>query len=164
MRRFLARIAILCGIAALVAVLTNAARPDRLPWLPKPGQSALTSPELLQLAAIHPRQVLDLIQAGNVIIIDARPQEQFHEACIPGAVNVPGAMLPQGAERLFQILPPPDGMDNTTIVIYCQGADCIDSLHVFDYLSAIGYRQWLRVLTDGFPAWHAAGMPIQEQP
>lgn len=73
-------------------------------------------------------------------------------------------MLPQGAERLFQILPPPEDMDDTTIVLYCQGADCIDSLQVFDYLSEIGYRKWLRVLTDGFPAWQAAGLPIQEQP
>jgi rhodanese-related sulfurtransferase len=153
---FMFRMAVLCAFGAVLAVAVNAVSPKGIAWLPdKPAEP---TPE----AGVGVEQAWEMVEAGAAFVIDARPKHQFAEAHVPGATNVPGTELPDGQEVLHAVLPGPDQMDDMKVLIYCEGKGCTDSLLVFQYLSDVGYQEHLRVLTEGFGAWQAAGLPIEQ--
>lgn len=85
-----------------------------------------------------------------VTILDVRPEDEFAMGHIPGALNVPLAVL----ESRLGELPA-----SREIVAYCRGPYCVLS---FDAVAALRARGYLvRRLEDGFPEWKAAGLPVE---
>ncbi len=89
------------------------------------------------------------VQAGDVTVIDVRPDEEFAGGHIPGALSVP---LDQLATRLAEL--PAD----IEIVAYCRGAYCVMSHDAVRLLQAKG-RRAVR-LSAGMLEWRLADLPV----
>ena len=89
-----------------------------------------------------------LEHGGNVILIETLPESEFHEAHLPGAVNLP----PDHKHALS--LPDKDA----EIVVYCSGPECDAAEVAARELMALGYNN-VRVYSGGKLDWIAAGLP-----
>ncbi|WP_246716490.1 MULTISPECIES: rhodanese-like domain-containing protein [unclassified Methylocystis] len=71
------------------------------------------------------------LRAGTVIVLDARPEDEFALGHLPGALNVPLRAL---EARLSQLDP------SQEIVAYCRGAFCVLSYEAVAVLRARGFK------------------------
>lgn len=95
-------------------------------------------------------ELLKLTQAGDAVVIDVRPPEEYQAAHIPGALNVPLSELPTRLKKL-----PHD----QEIVAYCRGPYCVLAFQAVEQLRQAGFNA--RRLEDGFPEWKAGKRPIE---
>lgn len=102
------------------------------------------------LEPVSRTELLDRLRAGTAIVLDMRPEDEFRQGHLPGALNIPLAQL----ERRLAELPP-----DREIVAYCRGPWCVLSFEAVAALRERGYRA--RRLEDGFPEWKVAGLPIR---
>jgi rhodanese-related sulfurtransferase/DNA-binding transcriptional ArsR family regulator len=89
-------------------------------------------------------------RAGEVVVIDVRPDEEYSAGHIPGALSMPLSAL---AERLAEL--PQDA----EIVAYCRGAYCVMAHDAVRMLHAHGRRA--RRLADGMIEWRLADLPVE---
>ena len=94
-------------------------------------------------------ELLNRLAAGAVVLVDARPEEEFLAGHIAGAINVPMDEL----EARIHVLP----MDQE-VVAYSRGPYCAFADRTVTTLLAHGYRA--RRCALGFPDWRAAGLPV----
>jgi rhodanese-related sulfurtransferase len=94
--------------------------------------------------------LLGYARAGDVVIIDVRPKDEYDVAHLPFARSMPLAELEQ---RLAEL--PSD----REIVAYCRGPFCLLSDEAVTLLAARGYR--VRKILDGVAEWQAAGLPVE---
>lgn len=92
------------------------------------------------------------IKKGLVTVLDVRPEDEFRQGHLPGAVNVPLSKLKRWLGTRDK---------RTEIVAYCRGPYCILSFEAVAQLRASGFTA--HRLEDGFPEWKAAGLPIESQ-
>ena len=93
--------------------------------------------------------------AGAAVFVDARESSEYLEGHIAGARSVPfddAVAKPALLEPFKQVGKP--------LVLYCSGGDCELSKDLARNMLAAGIRKVL-VFTDGFPAWKAAGYPVE---
>ena len=88
-------------------------------------------------------------RAGQVVVLDVRPVEEYAAGHIPGAVSIP---LDQLTDRLAEL---PAG---TGVVAYCRGAWCVLAHDAVRLLTAHG-RPAAR-LVDGMLEWRLADLPV----
>ncbi len=101
-----------------------------------------------QLSSISRDELAGRLRAGDVVVLDVRPSDEYAAGHLPGAVNVPPDEL---KERLGAL---PIGQQ---IVAYCRGPYCVYADDAVRYLRSTGHT--VSRLTDGFPEWAAAGQP-----
>jgi len=104
------------------------------------------------LEPVTRKQLLKLIRAGAVTVLDVRPPDEFELGHLPGAVNIPLRAL---KARLAEIKP------DREIVAYCRGEYCVLSFEAVALLRARGFKA--RRLEEGLPEWRAAGLPINKK-
>lgn len=102
------------------------------------------------LAPIGMKELSDLMRAGDVVVLDVRPLEEYENGHITGARSLPVDEL---EERISEL--PPE----TDIVAYCRGPYCVFALEAVERLRKHG--RWARRLDLGFPDWRAAGFPYE---
>jgi rhodanese-related sulfurtransferase len=102
-----------------------------------------------QLEPVSRDELLDRLTAGTAIVLDVRPEDEFRQGHVPGALSIPLAQL---EKRLAEL--PAD----REIVAYCRGPWCVLSFEAVAALRQRGYRA--RRLEDGFPEWKVAGLPV----
>lgn len=95
-------------------------------------------------------ELLKLTQAGDAVVIDVRPPEEYRAGHIPGALSVPLSELPSRLKKL------PRGQE---IVAYCRGPYCVLAFQAVEQLREAGFNA--RRLEDGFPEWKASKRPIE---
>lgn len=105
----------------------------------KKSLETLTSSELIQK-----------IKKGDVTIIDVRPEQEFREGHISGAMNVPVDTL---KDRLDDL--PTD----REIVAYCRGPFCVFADEAVELLHEKGFDA--KRLDEGYPEWMLAGLPVE---
>ncbi len=105
------------------------------------------------LEAVSREELLRRARAGEVVILDVRPEDEFALGHLRGALNIPLRDL----EARLSELP-----RTKEIVAYCRGAYCVLSYEAVAALRARGFKA--RRLEDGFPEWRAAGLPISAGP
>lgn len=93
--------------------------------------------------------LLKRLRAGEVVVLDVRPQGEFESAHIPGAISVPLAELVDRLEEL-----PLD----REIVAYCRGEFCVLAHEAARVLRASGRRA--AALGEGMLEWRAAGRAV----
>ena len=98
-------------------------------------------------------ELLDRLRCGTATVLDVRPEDEFANGHLPGALNVPLSQL----ERRLAELPP-----DQEVVAYCRGPWCVLSFEAVALLRQRGYRA--RRLEDGFPEWKTAGLPTSQSP
>jgi rhodanese-related sulfurtransferase/DNA-binding transcriptional ArsR family regulator len=87
---------------------------------------------------------------GDVIVLDARPANEYAAGHIAGAISVPIDELKKRLLRLPR---------RKEYVAYCRGPYCVYADRAVELLRRSGRRA--RRLLDGFPEWKAAGLPVQ---
>jgi rhodanese-related sulfurtransferase len=104
-----------------------------------------------ELEPVSRRELIDRLRSRTATVLDVRPEDEFRQGHLPGALNIPLAQL----ERRLAELPA-----DREIVAYCRGPWCVLSFEAVAVLRQRGYR--VRRLEDGFPEWKVAGLPIGE--
>ncbi|MEW5796029.1 MAG: metalloregulator ArsR/SmtB family transcription factor [Candidatus Zixiibacteriota bacterium] len=105
------------------------------------------SPTLLP---VERRRLLKQAKAGEVVILDVRPVDEFAAGHLPHAVSVPLSAL---KKRLKEF--PPD----KKFVAYCRGPYCVLAQEAVSYLRSKGLEATR--LKDGVAEWEEAGMPVE---
>jgi rhodanese-related sulfurtransferase len=106
------------------------------------------------LEAIDKQELLRRLHEESVVILDVRPELEYHQGHIPAALSMPLSALEQ---RLHEL--PRD----REVVAYCRGPYCVFADHAVQVLRNHGFQA--RRLSEGFPEWRAAGYPsMTEQP
>ena len=99
--------------------------------------------------AVPMAELLKRARSKQVVILDTRPANEYIAGHIPGAISVPVDDLKQRLQTLTK---------GKEYVAYCRGPYCVYADRAVELLKAHGRRA--RRLTDGFPEWRAAGLPI----
>lgn len=89
-------------------------------------------------------------------LIDARTRDEFDEAHIIRAINIPE----KNFEGMLSSLP---ANKNSLLVIYCNGMKCGKSKKVAAKAEAAGYTN-IMLYAEGFPVWEEKAMPITAGP
>jgi rhodanese-related sulfurtransferase len=105
------------------------------------------------LEPIPPEELRRRLHAGEVTLIDVRPEDEFAAGHIPGALSVPVAELPRRLRELPR---------RKEIVAYCRGPYCVFAVSAVELLRRRGYRA--RRLIEGIPGWRARGYRIDQAP
>ena len=102
----------------------------------------------------------------NIVILDARSPGEYQQGHIAGAVNFPATYTYQSAlkkrvvlQQDFEVMLGSLGINNDSHVIIYGSALYLNAARVFWALELYGHRQ-LSVLNGAFPAWQAAGLPV----
>lgn len=104
------------------------------------------------LAALEPVDLAELArrsEAGEVLVLDVRPAEEYAAGHIPGAIGIPHDQV---TARLADL--PHD----VEIVAYCRGRYCVFAPKVVRVLQEQGFRA--RVAEVGVPEWRRSGRPV----
>jgi len=106
------------------------------------------------------QEVRNIVDRGNGIILDARPEVFHRSAHIPGALSLPRDDFQASYGKLRQRL---EKDKNQELVVYCAGSSCEDSRMVQTALIKMGYTK-VAVFRGGWSEWSAAGLPEEKAP
>lgn len=136
------------GVADLWVALREQAE-ERLVELQLAVASVAEHPE--DLEGVDRRSILKRARAGEVVILDVRPSQEYEAGHLPHAHSVPVSDL---RKRLAEI--PKD----VPIVAYCRGPFCFMAKDAVQVLRSRGYQAMH--LTDGVAEWRARGLPVEQ--
>lgn len=134
------------GVADLWVTLRTQAQ-DRLVELQVALQAIVENRDALQ--SLDEASLLKKAKAGEVLILDVRPQEEFESAHLPYARSLPISEL---KKRLAEL------PKNVPIVAYCRGPFCLMAKDAVELLRKKGHQAMH--LTDGVAEWRARGLPL----
>jgi DNA-binding transcriptional ArsR family regulator len=100
--------------------------------------------------AVNTDELLRRLHAGDVVVLDVRPELEYDAGHLPGAVPLP---LEQLADRLAEL------PRNREIVAYCRGQYCVLAHDAVRLLTAHGLTA--RRAADGLLEWRLAGHPVE---
>jgi rhodanese-related sulfurtransferase len=95
-------------------------------------------------------ELQERLARGDVVVLDVRPEPEFHAGHIPGAQSVPLPALASLAPKLPR---------RRQIVAYCRGPYCVYADDAVRLLQGRGLKA--RRLDVGFPEWRRAGLPVE---
>jgi rhodanese-related sulfurtransferase len=101
------------------------------------------------LDTITHKELAKRLRDGDVIVLDVRPEPEYHAGHISGAISLP---IKEIARRLRAI--PKDRQ----VVAYCRGPYCVYADDAVRTLKRRGYEA--ARLEDGYPEWSRAGLPV----
>src|SRR6266851_5167434 len=101
------------------------------------------------LEPVSRKEMVKRLKDKAVLLLDVRPEDEFAQGHLPGALNIPFAALGKELSKLPK---------RAQIIAYCRGPYCVLSFEAVAALRAKGYDA--RRLEDGFPEWKAAGLPV----
>ncbi|MFI2735452.1 ArsR/SmtB family transcription factor [Streptomyces sp. NPDC018711] len=101
-------------------------------------------------AEVTHEELLARVEAGDVVVLDVRPPEEYLAGHIPGALSIPVAEL---ADRIGEL------PEETEVVVYCRGEYCALAHDAVRLLTGHG-RRAIR-LDDGMLEWRLAGLPVR---
>lgn len=102
-----------------------------------------------ELETVSRDELAKRVRAGNVVVLDVRPEAEYAAGHIRGALSIPIGEL----SRRLRELP-----KSRRIVAYCRGPYCVYADDAVRRLRKRGYKA--ARLEDGYPEWAAAGLPI----
>ena len=100
--------------------------------------------------AVSRGELTERLRDGLVTVLDVRPEDEFAEAHLPGAVNIPLSQLRKRIDEL------PRDLD---VVAYCRGPWCVLAFEAVALLRESGRSA--RRLDGGLPEWRIAGLPVE---
>ncbi len=100
--------------------------------------------------AVSRAELVSRVRAGEAVVVDLRPADEFEAGHIAGALSIP---LPELEARLAEL------PEDVEVVAYCRGPYCAMSPQAVALLERAGRRA--RRLEDGYPEWRLAGLPVE---
>ena len=104
-----------------------------------------------ELKGFDRKALLKKAAAGEVLVLDVRPADEFATAHLPHARSLPVDELKKRLAELPKDMP---------VVAYCRGPFCLMAKDAVELLRKKGYRAFH--LTDGVAEWRARGLPIEQ--
>lgn len=162
-RQSMMRLAIEMAIMVTLAVVIGVSWNYRLLANAWTGKSAAAPKAAEGVSAPIPlplglMQVKELYDGKEATFIDSRDRVAYGSGHIKGAISLPlmdaATAIPEFGNRVPK---------NATLVVYCSGYACEDSMELGRQLLAIGYTT-VYYFDGGFPAWRDAGYPIARRP
>ena len=95
-------------------------------------------------------EFLERSKAGQIILIDVRPTDEFEVGHVAGALNIPFDELKQRIGEFEK---------ECEIIAYCRGPYCVLAFEAVAELRQLGFSA--RRLEDGFPEWKLNGLPVE---
>lgn len=135
------------GVADLWVTLREQAE-ERLVELQVAMASVVHHPE--DLEGVDRKSILARAKAGDVFILDVRPEDEFHAGHLPHAHSLPVSELKKRLSELPKDIP---------VVAYCRGPFCFMAKGAVKLLRRRGYEAMH--LADGVAEWRARGLPIE---
>ena len=94
-------------------------------------------------------------ESGSALFLDARPESQYLEGHIQGALNLPW----QSVDHYFMEMADRI-VGSETIITYCDGESWDLSHELALFLKEMEYAN-VRVLVNGWTVWQQAGLPVE---
>lgn len=98
--------------------------------------------------AVSAEELLEKVNAGDVIVLDVRPEDEYHRGHIHRAISIP---LDQLQARIREL------SKKQEIVAYCRGSLCMLVEEAVTLLKKQGYKA--RKFDDGYKDWALKGYP-----
>ncbi|MGC9326218.1 MAG: rhodanese-like domain-containing protein [Candidatus Hinthialibacter sp.] len=149
MKRFLFQSIGIIIISSLLGLLVNAVSSPSLPLIRPPDETGE------KWTIVTGEEVLQHLQEGSSIFVDARDAKYFHEGRIPGAVNLPAASFGEAFAEIGEALP-----RDFLLIVYCQGDPCDESRDVLDHLELLGFQE-LALYKGGWMDWEQNEYPLE---
>src|ERR671922_2962256 len=102
------------------------------------------------LQSINAAELVERIEAGDVLVLDVRPELEYRSGHIPEARSIP---IDELEVRLSEL------PRKQEIIAYCRGPYCVFADEAVTLLQKHGYRA--RRLVDGLPDWQALNLPVE---
>lgn len=102
------------------------------------------------LETLSSSELADKMQQEDVTVIDVRPEQEFDEGHIAGALNIPVEDLSDKMDEL-----PKD----QEIVAYCRGPFCVFADDAVELLRKKGFKA--KRLDEGYPEWRLDELPVE---
>lgn len=103
------------------------------------------------LQGVSRADILRRAAAGEVLVLDVRPQDEYEVAHLPHARSLPVDELKKRVAELPKDVP---------VVAYCRGPFCLMARDAVELLRKKGYQAFH--LTDGVAEWRARGLPVAD--
>jgi rhodanese-related sulfurtransferase len=103
-----------------------------------------------ELVPAERRELIARAQAGELVVIDVRPEAEYRTGHLPYARSLPLRELKQRLDELPKDKP---------IVAYCRGPFCLMAPQAVQMLRASGFRA--ARLEDGVAEWRSRGLPLE---
>jgi rhodanese-related sulfurtransferase len=103
------------------------------------------------LETLSSADLAEKMQREDITILDVRPEHEFDEGHIAGALNIPVEKLPDNLDDL---------PDDREIVAYCRGPFCVFADDAVELLNEKGFNA--KRLDEGFPEWMLDQLPIEQ--
>ena len=163
--RDLGGVALIAILSLVVALATNRFSAHPLPIVYQTAEQRFDA-ELTTLVSAPPFQIApaasvrlpefrSAVESKRALILDARPSVFFEQGHVPGALNLARDDFARDYRNLSPAL---KAATDRPIIVYCSGGECHDSRMVANALLTLGFSD-VRVFTDGWDGWLAAGMP-----
>jgi rhodanese-related sulfurtransferase len=101
------------------------------------------------LDTVTHKELAKRLREGDVIVLDVRPEPEFHAGHISGAISVPVKEI----TRRLRAIP-----KDRQVVAYCRGPYCVYADDAVRTLKRRGHQA--ARLEDGYPEWARAGLPV----
>jgi len=102
------------------------------------------------LEALSMDELLTRMKSKNVVVLDVRPEMEFRNGHIPGAINITIENLSSELRKLSK---------NKEYVAYCRGPFCVFADDAVHLLTKKGFKA--KRLVEGFPDWKMKGLPVE---
>lgn len=103
------------------------------------------------LQGVNRADILRRAAAGEVLVLDVRPGDEYAVAHLPYARSLPVDELKKRIAELPRDVP---------VVAYCRGPFCLMAKDAVELLRKKGYQAFH--LTDGVAEWRARGLPVTD--
>lgn len=110
-------------------------------------------PEREQAGTVGSLELLPMLETGEILVLDVRPEAEHRHGHLPGARSLPVEVLPDHLHELPR---------DKEVIVYCRGPYCAFADEAVDILLSHGFRA--RRLREGFPDWRSAGLPVAAGP
>jgi rhodanese-related sulfurtransferase len=149
------QIPLLIVTAGVIAIGVNQLRPDGIPLVGEWSEQARITDAAGDSMVIGLEEAGRLFERATALFLDARPESQYAEGHIAGALNLPWQ---EAESRFLELADRMEGAD--TIIVYCDGEHCDLSHQLALFLKKMGFEN-VRVLVNGWTVWRQAGRPIR---
>ncbi|MCS0505187.1 ArsR/SmtB family transcription factor [Ancylobacter mangrovi] len=102
-----------------------------------------------RLETVSRGDLLQMLDAQQITLLDVRSEEEFALGHIMGATHIP---LDELLGRMNEL------RSDYEIIAYCRGPNCVLSIQAVQMLTMHGYQA--RRFADGLPQWRASGLPL----
>ncbi|PZX09802.1 rhodanese-related sulfurtransferase [Palleronia aestuarii] len=115
---------------------------------------AETSPENIEGATTVSAEEAAVLFDEGVVFVDVRKTSDYEAGRIPTSahLDVKTAFTEESLSEVVAKTEP--------VVIYCNGEECMRSSQASEMAVSWGWEQ-VNYLREGFPAWEAAGLPVE---